>query len=212
MIQDDDFSKRFRKLRKELRNMSYKIVGKDDNKMDEDYKTFFKNDVNEKLDLKNKIGIASPWVIYYHKLNALFGKDPDIRLDYNDETKTVKMYVTGTEKADAIQKLLPEGVFFGGVELKIVVIPANKDVEERRIDLIEKALKGNPIFDEIIHVDSIFSNDLSYVMFKREVAQFFNDNLGDPHGNASYLYADLARDIFGTTEGDGVMFSTADHD
>ena len=33
------------------------------------------------------VKISPPWVSYYHKLKALFGEDPDIRIEYSDADK-----------------------------------------------------------------------------------------------------------------------------
>ena len=50
------------------------------------------------------------------------------------------------------------------------------------------------------------TNPFVYVMFKPEVVQYWDDNLGDPHGNISTLAQEIARDVF--EDGNGVYFST----
>ena len=47
---------------------------------------------------------------------------------------------------------------------------------------------------------------MTYVVFKKEVVQYFNDSLGDIHGVCSTLMQDIAKDIFEDTE--GVYFCT----
>jgi len=49
--------------------------------------------------------------------------------------------------------------------------------------------------------------DLTYVLFKNKVVQYFIDNIGDYNGMKSTLYEDIARDIF--EDVDGVFFCTA---
>ena len=36
--------------------------------------------------------------------------------------------------------------------------------------------------------------DLCYVIFAKEIIQFFNDDLSDIYGNANFIVADLARE------------------
>lgn len=87
--------------------------------------------------------------------------------------------------------------------MKIVIIPANNDIT--RSDLIKTALAGNPIVSYVEHID-ILNNPIDYVVFEKEVVQYFNDNLGDIHGVESTLYENLAREVF--EEHDGVFFCT----
>ena len=148
--------------------------------------------------------ISPPWVEYWGKLLTLFGDDPDISMDFEEEKKEIKMYVNGADKADALTRLLEPEIDFGGVKLLIAVIPSNEEVDDAM--LIEHALKGNPHIAEFIHSDPNVPFSFNYVMFRKEVAQYNNDNMGDPHGNTSCLYADLARELLGCDK--NVMYST----
>ncbi len=58
------------------------------------------------------------------------------------------------------------------------------------------------------HVDGIFSNDISYILFEPKVVQFFNDDLGDLNGLRSTLYQDIAANVFEDAH-EGVFFCTA---
>ena len=49
-------------------------------------------------------------------------------------------------------------------------------------------------------------NPITYVVFVNEVVQYFNDDLGDVYGQCSTLYQEIAKDVFGETE--GVFFCT----
>lgn len=153
---------------------------------------------------KWKMGISSPWVSYVHRLEALFGPDPDITIEYNHDNDVVSMYVNGQEKADALSKLIPEEKVFGGVRLKIRIVPAN--LTQKKADLIRAAFEGNPLFSETIQVHMEgSSNAFTYVMFKRGVVQYWDDNLGDPHGRVSTLAQNLASEVLIT---EGVCFCT----
>lgn len=153
------------------------------------------------------IKMSPPWVVFYRKIDALFGKDPDIKVVYDNEAVEVKLYVNNPIKADAIDKLLPATKDYGFVQLKITVVPSN-DKNESIAETIENAFGGNPIFAYTAPVEGVFTNPITYVVFEKEVAQFYADNLGDVNGNYSTLYEDLAKEVFGDLK--GIYFCTDD--
>ena len=53
------------------------------------------------------VKLSSPWINFYREIQALFKDDHDIKIDYNDEEKVIKLFVEGDEKADALMRLLP---------------------------------------------------------------------------------------------------------
>lgn len=150
----------------------------------------------------SKVGLCAPWVEYYKKINALFEKDPEINIEYDQENYEIKLYVNNQIKADALTQLLPTEQQFGNITLKVTVVPAD-NTEENRIDLFRRAFHGNPIVDLITAAGPI---GYDFVIFAKEVAQYYNDDLTDAYGYKSTLYQDIAADIFGL---DGkVFFST----
>ena len=151
------------------------------------------------------VKVSPPWVQYVNELNALFEKDKEIKIVYDNDNVEVKLFVDDSSKAEAIASILPEEKVFGNVTLKITVVPANtNDSVPMRF---AKAFKGNPVLKDTITIPDAFSNPITYFVFAREVVQYFDDNLGDPHGLRSTLYQDLANDVF--DKHDGVMFCTA---
>lgn len=142
-----------------------------------------------------KTKLSAPWLTYFHKLEALFGKDPQIELEFEDYVITI--YVYNEEKADALIKLLPVQKVFGNIVVDIDVVPSGENINSD-IELFKKAFKGNPVVDYVTSTDGAFKAD--YIVFKNEVVQFFNDQLDDPFGNISTLYQDIAKEVFeGTT-------------
>ena len=154
--------------------------------------------------MNKKIKMSPPWVVYYRKIEALFCKDSEIKMRFDEDTDTIKIYVNNPEKAEAIEKLLPEQKIFGNVIVKIQVIPANK-LNNSRFSLFQKAFDGNPIvsFFETVRMQT---NNMNFMVFKPEVVQYFNDDIGDIHGLCSTLYQDIAKDIFGNEK--GIYFCT----
>ena len=138
--------------------------------------------------------VISPWMEYYKQVEALFKKDPAVKVVYDDDSKTLYMYVKGEAKADAIRFLMPEGAEFGNVKLTVKVIPFN---EEKTVeDILRDAFDGNDAKAYIYTSPGPVLEGLSYVVFKPEVAQYFADNLQDINGNRSSLYQDLASGVF----------------
>ena len=142
---------------------------------------------------------SAPWVTYYREVDALFEKDEEVFVVLDEENVELKIYVNNQSKASAIQYLMPTEKEFGNVILKIEVIPANgmkiRNVDETNIlDIVCDAFRENNAVYTVTGVRSMF--DLIYVIFRKEVVQYFNDNLGDINGNCSTLYEVIARDVF----------------
>ncbi len=155
-----------------------------------------------------KLGLSAPWTTYYKQIKALFAEDKDIKVIFDQDACAIKLFVEDAEKADALSKLLPVERSFGNVTVKVMVIPANAALTESRASLVEKAFKGNPAVSTIFSgpFEGIIGNPIYYVAFVPKVVQFFNDDLGDLHGNCSTLYQELAKEVIGQ-EG-GIYFCT----
>ena len=142
---------------------------------------------------------SAPWVTYYREVEALFEKDEEVFVVLDEENVELKIYVNNQSKASAIQYLMPTEKEFGNVILKIEVIPANgikmRNMDEASIlDIACDAFRENDAVYMVTGVRSMF--DLIYVIFRKEVVQYFDDNLGDINGNCSTLYEVIARDVF----------------
>lgn len=161
--------------------------------------------VNEATEEKKGVGLASPWVIFFKEVQALFAKDPDVDVIFNEKNPEIKILVNGEIKADAISKIFPHHKTLGNVEVKITVVPAN-ETEETTLDLFRKAFYGNPAVDSFVSIPTMYGAPMNYLLFVPEVVQFWADNLGNPHGVESMLYETIAKDIF---ENPDMIFSTA---
>ena len=148
-----------------------------------------------------KLRLSAPWVTYVRQVKALFEKDPDIKIKYDEDELELSLYVTGQNKADAIAELLPVEKAFGNIVLKIKVIPANL-ISSTPSKLLNDAFAGNPVFDSAItiHPDGT-SNPFTYLVFKNAVTQIWNDDLSDPNGIKSTLLQDLAPEVLNLPRG-----------
>lgn len=149
--------------------------------------------------------LSPPWYEFYREINALFEKDKEISTTYDEDNNVIKIFVDNDEKAVALSQLLPTERVFGAITVKVDVIPANAG-NSRKIDLFRTAFEGNGALSCIETVEGVFTNPISYVVFENKVVQYYNDNLGDIHGNRSTLYQEIAKDIFKDT--DGIYFCT----
>jgi len=161
-----------------------------------------------------KVNLSAPWTTCYRQFQAFFKYDPEVKVMYNSNGPELKLLVEDPVKADALTQLLEPSRTFGNVTLKITVVPANKAADEvlpelaSDIALVTAALNKNPIVSQIKDISSAYiSNPWCYVAFKKEVVQFFNDNLSDMNGLTSTLYQDIANEIFPRHA--GVFFCTA---
>ena len=154
----------------------------------------------------SKISLSAPWTVYYRKIQALFEQDPEINILYDEDNATIRLYVDNEEKGRALDLLLPTEVVFGNITLHIAIIFANNRVESSNKSIFETIFSGNPILKYVQEVRIPCSNTMTFIVFKKEVVQFFNDDTGDIHGLESTLYENIARDIFKKTT--GVYFCT----
>ena len=155
-----------------------------------------------------KIKLAPPWVTFASEAAEMFRHDPEVHVVFDDENYRLTLYVDSGAKADALARLLPDEKKFGNVTLTINVIPANGfvDATNETADVFQAAFKGNDAFSFAKCIKGVFANDLTYVVFKNKVVQYFNDDLGDIYGQRSTLYENIARNLFGVVE--GVFFCT----
>ena len=127
------------------------------------------------------------------------------RHSINNLNCTVYALGRNEEKAYALMQLLPAVRSFGSIAVRIRVIPADEKAESD-YNLLLKAFKDNPVFVKAIKEEM---TDYNYILFKKEVVGFFNDELGDPDGFRFTLFQDIAGNVF--VNAHDVFFST-DHE
>lgn len=158
--------------------------------------------------------LSAPWTTFYRELCALFEKDKEIGIMYDEKMAIIELYCSNKEKADALAMILPVGKYFGNVSISVQVIPPNENEAKFggviddfvKADIFYKAFKGNPVFISAQSIDlDIMSNPMTFVEFASKPVQFFNDDISSMHGVSTKLLQDVANDIFDLN---GVFFST----
>ena len=152
--------------------------------------------------------LSPPWITFANELIALFGQDPEIKVEYKEEEYLLKFFVDNAIKADALSKIIPQEKAFGNVVLKIEVIPSDNVDDVKNI--YRHAFNGNPNVAFVRTVADNVQNEYTYVVFNRIIAQFFNDDISDYYGNKSMLLQDIAREVL--EQKNGVYYCTeCDH-
>ena len=151
--------------------------------------------------------LSPPWQIFSREVEELFKYDPQVHVVYDEAENHIKLYVDEAEKAVALARLLPEKKVFGNITVKISVVPANGTanvaVPADSINeyIFNVAFADNGAFAFAKTITGIFDHNLTYVVFKNRVVQYFNDDLGDIYGCCSTLYQEIAKNVLGEREG-----------
>ena len=145
---------------------------------------------------KANLELSSPWVDHFKKLKTLFKYDDEVHVKLDSEEGShviIKLLVDNARKADALSKIIEPEKTFGNITAFIEVVPANDS--ETIEELFTEAFRDNEVFSYAQTVDTVFGI-ANYVVFDDVVAQYFNDNVFDIHGNTSTLYQEIAKDVF----------------
>ena len=152
-----------------------------------------------------KVNLVAPWNEYYEELKAFFAEDREVTILYDEEAKNIKVLVQDPLKAEALTGLLAGEKEFGSTKLVITVVPANKP--DTRIKSTLASLKENEgLFSYVHEVENVMGFNAVFIVFRKKVVQYYNDNLGDLNGMKSTLAESIARDIF--IPNNGVFFCT----
>lgn len=151
--------------------------------------------------------LSSPWIEYYKELKELFGRDPEISITFDETNYIIALHVDNTDKAEALQKLLPATVEFGNVTLNINVVPINHNSDDIT-RVYELAFKDNPVFDYTKVAGLPAGGAIKYAVFAKEVVQYYCDDISDVDGKRTTLYQHIADDIL-TKHADEIRHCTS---
>lgn len=155
---------------------------------------------------KKNESLSPPWDIYVSKVKALFKGDKEVVLKYDEDERTLNMFVSSFVKAEALNKIMPKNVSFGNVSLIINIITPDDEISDIA-DTFRAAFKDNPNVTDIVSIKDPFDNYINYMIFKKEVVQFYDDDISDIYGLCSTLNEDIAREVFSEFKSD-IRFCT----
>lgn len=155
--------------------------------------------------MSNEVGkekLSPPWYIHRDKLSALFEEDDQVTIGKvekrPDGQYTAEITVSDKEKQAALQQIILQNVNLGNVKLTFTFadpldIPqANDDVSP---ETFIAAFKGNPILVKAMNAVNPWQLPETVVIFRKEVIQFWADNMADFYGNYNGLAVDIAREV-----------------
>ena len=143
------------------------------------------------------INLASPWIRYAQRVEALFWQDEDVTVAYDDTDTSLNVYVDGSDKAEAIAALLPGKKEYGNVTLTVNVVPSNDEPTEA--DLFRRAFAGNAA---LVDVAEGFgpAGDITYALFAPETVQLKEDDVSQFYGLTTLTLAQLAESVLDAKE------------
>lgn len=144
--------------------------------------------------MDEKFGIASPWAIYAGRAAALFERDEEVLVAYDNDAPKLTLYVDREAKADAIRALLPMRMVYGNVALEISVVPSNSKPSEA--ELYRTAFEGNPILEDVVEGFGP-AGDIAYALFAPEAVQLREDDISEYNGLTTMTAAELAESVLG---------------
>ena len=153
--------------------------------------------------------LSPPWYSYQRQVFALFGADPQVKMrdliQVDEANYVLGMLVCSNVKARAIRALLPRTVEISNVTVTTrVFFPIEQcEVEPSTqvcdAQLLEDAFTGNPIFHRIDAHSLEGGPQIGYCIFKKQVLQFWDDDLSNYYGVHTTLAEAIARDVLKET-------------
>ncbi len=145
----------------------------------------------------SEFGKSAPWITHFKRLDALFGGDPDVTVDYGDGTDgspLVTIRVKGNDKAEAIDRIVRSDVEFGNVTVRVSVVPSNDD-DISLSESVRRAFQGNEAFVDVVTMRTPQGFETAYAVFEPEVVQYFDDDTSSLFGIATETYEQIAKEV-----------------
>jgi hypothetical protein len=152
------------------------------------------------------LGLQSPWYTLYNKIVSMFGGDEELTISNITETTkaaenakatyTITISSANAVKLQAIEKILKHEFPMGNIVVKIAFVYEESKNSDITAADFKNAFTGNPIMSNIKTIETPWKSEMTFVLFKREVIQFYNDDITDLYGNFNGLAEDIARELF----------------
>lgn len=161
----------------------------------------------------DNVKLEAAWWQIYKEIKNFIGADPEVEIGDMDESEAPKYRFTiasqNESKIKALSKVLINHYDIGNITLDIDFDFIKNDDEDEEItkDDIEAAFQGNPYYVTTQVTTKGMFEDLCYVVFTKEIIQFFNDDLSDLYGNENIIVADLALER--CNRGENMYFCTS---
>ena len=161
------------------------------------------------------VKLETPWYSFQKKVKALFERDTNItvgeiyEVDGEDYQYAFDIEIRKHDVFVAMDRVMPAIKTFGNVKIAIMLFDEENVNGNQDAAVYETVFRNNPIVKEIKDIVDPAGVHHSYVYFRPEVIQFFDDDTSSYNGKWSGLAQDIAREVF-DNEFRGVQFCTAD--
>lgn len=163
-----------------------------------------------KKKMSDQVGIEAPWWRIYKEISNLFAPDKEIEISKMDESdpSVCKFTISSKNAAKiaALEKIVKNHFVIGNVTLDIS-FEYIKDGGNITADDFEAAFEGNSNYVTSKVISKGPFQDITYVIFAKEIIQFFDDDLTDIYGNFNGTVEEVASDI--CNKSSNINFSTA---
>ena len=154
--------------------------------------------------MDKQVKLSPPQYTYSNFIKHSIGNDPCVRvLDLQETPHGDYLQIINVDerrKAAALATILKRRKTFGNVKIRIEVRHCGRVVEpvtEIRsiLRLFEAALDTNRWFEFVESKQVFFGLKPIFPVFKKDVIQFFNDDLSDLYANFNGVVADVFREV-----------------
>lgn len=141
------------------------------------------------------MNLSAPWYTYAKKVKAFFAYDNEITVGdlekLEDGNYLLPITVKYSTKAYALEKLIRPDTAFGDTHVFTTVVLEGVEGPE---EIFKAAFKGHLAVADV-GTKATPGGNATYLRFKAEIIQFFDDDLSDYSGNYTELIHKVAADI-----------------
>ena len=172
--------------------------------------------------IKDNVKLSPPPYTYFNFLKHSIGNDPCLEvLEMQEKAEgnfLIQIEVEGITKARALAAILElhQSISNWNIYIEILhngrVVKPQKDYEtmEDFVEMFENALSTNRYFEFATYVRTFSGFPIVFLIFKKDVIQFFNDDISDFYNNFNGVVADVFREVLKPTVHEiGINPSTA---
>jgi len=155
---------------------------------------------------RDLVGLSPPCYTFHNYLKHSIGRDQHVDVlemeEISDDDYLISIEVMCKNKAIALATLLVPCKNFGNINVRVKVLHCGRTVKpycrplgaRNLISIYEEALDTNYYF-EFVESEEFWGSTVIYPVFKKEVIQFYNDDLSDLfenfNGVAAMVFAEV---------------------
>ncbi len=145
--------------------------------------------------------LSPPWYTLWNKVKYSIGEDPEVvvgDLQTQSDPFIIPIRVDNRQKAQALASIMNPSYSLGNIHINVeisdssgkIISPINPTSPEQLSEMVQTGLQGNHLFLKVV-TQPLFPNArlIVFPVFKKEVIQFYNDDLSDLYNNFNNVAA-----------------------